>query len=151
MKVLHYKTGVSGKVPTPENITYGEIAINYCSGSESFYIKNSHDEIVGLQFNDSSTFMGVAVVNQTESNVEIQPNVFNKWGEMSSLTITLATPSSTNIMNEYMIEFISGNNPTSLTLPSNLIYVNGTAPTIEANKTYQISILNNAAIIVAFS
>lgn len=93
----------------------------------------------------------IPIINQTSNNVQIQPNVLNKWGEISSLTITLATPSNSTIVNEYMIEFVSGNTATTLNLPSGLKYFNGTIPTIEANKTYQISILNNNVVVAAFS
>lgn len=92
----------------------------------------------------------IPVINQTETSVVIQPNVYNKWGEVTSLTITFASPTNTNITNEYVLEFISGTTPTSLTLPSNLKYIGGSLPTIEANKTYQISILNNNVVVASF-
>ena len=44
--VLHKRTEISGKTPSPEIIDYGEIAINYSKGDESLFIKNNNNEIV---------------------------------------------------------------------------------------------------------
>ena len=86
------------------------------------------------------------IVKQTESSVAIAPNVLNKWGIIESLTITLATPQDSQRVNEYMIEFVSGTTPTTLTLPTSVKFPS--AYSIEANKTYQISIINNIGLIV---
>jgi hypothetical protein len=90
-----------------------------------------------------------AIVNQTETTVEIQPNVLNVWGEVAELTITLATPNDTSIVNEYMFQFTSGTVATTLALPSNIQWMS--EPKINANATYQLSIVNNLAIIGEWS
>ena len=80
----------------------------------------------------------------------LTPNVLHKWGTMTSLTISaLATPSDETIVNEYLIEFTSGSTATVLSLPSSIVWAE--TPDIEANATYQISIINNLGIIVKFS
>ena len=88
------------------------------------------------------------VVNQTASTVSIEPNVLNLWGEMAALTITLATPTDSTVVNEYMGQFTSGSTPTEFTYPSTVIW--SEEPSIEANSTYQFSIINNLGIIVKF-
>lgn len=88
---------------------------------------------------------GIPIVTQTASSVSINPNCLNQWGEIATLTITLATPTDNTIVNEYMIEFTSGSTATTLSLPSSLSWY-GLAPSIEANKTYQISIINNVGV-----
>lgn len=67
---------------------------------------------------------------------------------LTSLSISLANPSDNTKENEYVIEFISGSTPTSVTLPTGFKWVNGEAPTIEANKHYRLVFLkpNNLAI-----
>lgn len=90
----------------------------------------------------------IPIVNQTLNIVEIQPNCLNVWGEVASLTITLATPSDTTIVNEYMIQFTSGATATTLILPDTIQWMS--EPIIIANATYQISIINNLAIIGEF-
>ena len=91
----------------------------------------------------------VSVINQTATTVTIQPNVLNVWGEVASLDITLATPTDTSIANEYMVQFTSGETPTQLVLPDTIEWMS--EPTINANATYQLSIINNLAVIGEWS
>ena len=51
-KLIHIKSkqrgddSISPKLPTPEQLEYGEIAINYGTGVETIAIRNEKDEIV---------------------------------------------------------------------------------------------------------
>ena len=92
---------------------------------------------------------GISVVEQTDVSVSIKPNVLNIWGEVESLEITLAQPDDTSIVNEYMIQFTSGEVTTTLILPSEIKWMS--PPTIQSNKVYQISIVNNLAVMGEFS
>ena len=83
-----------------------------------------------------------------DTTYSIEPNVFHMWDEVASLNITLATPDDPTILNEYMFQFTSGTTATVLSLPSNIVWIS--EPTIEASKTYQISIVNNLAVIGGF-
>ena len=76
----------------------------------------------------------------------LNPNTLYEFGECTSLTITLASEIS-GILNEYMFEFVSGATATTLSIPQSVGWMGGEAPTIEANKTYQCSIVNNIAVI----
>lgn len=80
---------------------------------------------------------------------ELQPNTFYKFGECSSLTITLAAEKS-GILNEYMFEFISGSTPTTLTDIPNVKWQNGDKLIPEVDCTYQVSIVNNCAVYAKF-
>ena len=91
----------------------------------------------------------VSVINQTATTATIQPNVLNVWGEVASLDITLATPTDTSIVNEYMVQFKSGATATQLVLPDTITWMS--EPTINANATYQLSIINNLAVIGEWS
>lgn len=80
---------------------------------------------------------------------QIKPNTFYKFGEVvRSLTITLAAEES-GILNEYMFEFVNSST-TTLSVPDTVKWSGGSAPTIEANKTYQVSIVNNLAVYASF-
>lgn len=83
-----------------------------------------------------------------DTTYSITPNVFHMWDVVESLNITLATPDDPAILNEYMFQFTSGATATVLSLPSNIVWMS--EPTIEASKTYQISIVNNLAVIGGF-
>ena len=94
---------------------------------------------------------GVGVVEQTDVSVSIKPNVLNIWGEVLELDITLAAPTDNTIINEYMIQYESGEVATTLILPENIRWVNNKIPIIAENKIYQISILNGLAVCLEFS
>lgn len=101
--------------------------------------------------NDVVTAIGgkadkVLVIEETATSLAITPNVLHKWGEVATLDITLAEPTDLSIVNEYMIEFVSGATATTLTLPNVIEWA--IEPKIEANKTYQISIVDNIAVII---
>lgn len=87
----------------------------------------------------------ISIVSHGTSNTTftLPPNVFHTWGTVSSLNITLGT--GTTYLDEYMFEFVSGSTPTNLNV-NGVVWINGT-PTIKANKTYQVSIVNNLAVI----
>ena len=85
---------------------------------------------------------------QTGTTANIQPNVLNVWGEVSELDISLIPPTNPSIVNEYMIQFTSGDVATMLALPDNIKWM--ATPVIQANRTYQISIVNNLAVMGEF-
>ena len=81
------------------------------------------------------------VITKTSSDtvIELSPNTFYVFPEMASLSITFSDPISLDIVNEYKFRFISGATATTLTLPSTVV---GDI-TIEVNKVYEISIVDN--------
>lgn len=88
------------------------------------------------------------VNEHTESELTIAPNIYHKWGEVTSLTIALAPPTDDSVTNEYIIEFTAGATAPSITLPDNLLFAG--ALELEANATYQLSIINGLVVWSAF-
>lgn len=115
--------------------------INY--NDNDLYITNK-DEYIDVRDLINLKADKIEVIENTDVT-ELQPNKYYKWGEVASLSLTLGTPID-GILNEYMFEFVSGSTATTLTLPDAIKWE--TIPTIEANKKYQISIVNNIALIV---
>ena len=76
----------------------------------------------------------------------LTPNVFHVWDEVIELDLSLAGGVE-GVVNEYLFQFTSGETATSLTLPDTIKWV--AEPTIEPNKTYQLSIVNNIGLIVS--
>lgn len=77
---------------------------------------------------------------------ELQPNTFYKFGECSSLTITLAAEKP-GILNEYMFEFSCS--PSIATTFNNIpgvVWQNGEPLVPEAGYKYQVSIVNNMGV-----
>lgn len=79
---------------------------------------------------------------------ELTPNVLHKWDEVASLTLTLGAETP-NIVNEFMIQFTSGATATQLSLPETVKWLN--TPEIAANMVYQVSIVNNLAVMGGWS
>lgn len=81
----------------------------------------------------------------TSNSMSLSPNVYyrNTNTALSSLTITLNSESDSTILNEYFVEFTTSSSGTTVSLPSNIKWMNEVTPTFEANKMYQISIVNN--------
>lgn len=88
----------------------------------------------------------VLIEDSTETILEIEPNKYYQFSEVTELNITLKEPIDTTILNEYMFEFISGDTATTLTLPDTIKWLE--EPTIEADKTYQCSIVNNIGVLL---
>lgn len=93
----------------------------------------------------------IPVETTTSTSKQLTPNKYCKWANTpTSITITLATPTNSNILNNYMFEFTASSSGTTLTMPSTIKWLNGSTPTIDNGKTYQISIINNLATISKF-
>ena len=81
----------------------------------------------------------------TTSSQELAPNTLYIFAErMADLTLTLGSP-ITGIANEYHCFIIVGGTAPTITWPSGISWNGGSAPTIAASKTYEVSILNNVA------
>jgi hypothetical protein len=78
-----------------------------------------------------------------EVSAELLPNVFHVFGEVSVLNVTFGK-GFPGIANEYMFQFSSGVTPTVLNLPEGVKWIGSSV--VRANRTYQVSILNNIAV-----
>lgn len=101
------------------------------------------DGVNGIDGKDGAS--GVPpVIAMTDTTAQLEPNNMYIWGEVTSLNITLTAPTDNTRLNEYMLQFACGNTPAAVTLPSAIKWI--TETNIEPNKTYQISIINNLAV-----
>lgn len=112
----------------------------------------------GITSSDITEWNGKAdptpVVNHgtSDTTFALTPNVLHVWGTVTALTLTLATPTDSAIVNEYMFQFTSGSTATTLSLPSSVEWAESCgALSVEASKTYQISIVNNIGLWTAIS
>ena len=115
------------------------------SGAVTAEYDGSSEVSVEIPAGGSSDGGAYPAVSMTDASAEISPNKFYKWGEIAALTITLGAETD-GITNEYCFEFVSGYTATTLTVPDTIRWVQ--EPTIEAGKTYQVSILNQIGVIV---
>lgn len=117
----------------------GEKGIDGKNGKDG---TNGKDGINGTNGENYS----VEIVESTLTTQEIEPNKFYKFGEVTELNLTLAEITDNTQLNEFMFEFVSASTATTLTLPNTIRWLE--TPSIEANKTYQCSIVNNIGILV---
>ena len=82
-------------------------------------------------------------MQNTDTEVTIEPNKLYVFPEMASLSVTLAEPDNSNVSNEYHFFFTSGATATILTLNDVL----SDAYSIEANMKYEVSVLEGVAYI----
>lgn len=126
----------------------GEQGIQGIQGKKGIDGKDGANGKDGTNGTDGKNY-SVEIVESTLTTQEIESNKFYKFGEVSSLNITLAAITDTSVLNEYMFEFVSGATATTLTLPNAVKWLE--TPTIEANKIYQCSIVDNIGVLLGVS
>lgn len=135
LKALIDAISIPDKLPNPNALTFtGAVSAEY-DGSAP----------VSVEIPSGGRSGAYPVVDMTSATAELAPNTYYKWGEIAALSITLADPTDATITNEYCFEFTSGETAATLTVPSDIKWVQ--EPTIEAGKTYQVSILNGIGVI----
>ena len=74
-----------------------------------------------------------------------EPDVVYSLGTLSgAITFSLASPVTGNV-NHYFWMFVTGVSAPTITWPAGITWAAGSAPTVAANKKYEISILNGVA------
>ena len=83
---------------------------------------------------------------QTTGTYTLPPNTFVKFGTVESIGFTLDTASEVSgHVNEYVVQFDTYHTPPTVGFPSTVIFPESL--TLEADMTYQISIVNNLALV----
>lgn len=124
--------------------TINNVELSGNKTSADLKLQPAGDYATNESVNNKFDKIQVITVEGTDITQELSPNKYYKFDEVTNLTITLAAEIA-EIYNEYMFEFISGAIATVLTLPDNIKWIGNN--TIEVNKTYQVSIVNNQAVI----
>lgn len=95
------------KLPTPDKLVYGEIAVNYLKGHETLSIKNSADEIVGFvnenEFNDMQEIVTSAFGKEKNERIESISNLESKMNSGIE-DLELVISSSLNDLNDRLLE-----------------------------------------------
>lgn len=126
-------TTMSGTITMCTQIEYKPIVINITNVAGQPHTRYS------IQTTD--------VLSADSDTTTIQPNVFYDFGQADSLTVTLGDVADIRQYNEYMFQFESGAIPTTLSVNAGSQEIKWIGNhTVEANKTYQVSIVNNLAV-----
>lgn len=92
---------------------------------------------------------------ENSGSCELQPNIYyivnqNSGKEIPIIDVSLISPTDTTIVNEYFIQFSTPSTGATLIMPANIKWLNNETPILQPSKTYQLSIINNLAIIGVF-
>ena len=156
-------TAINNRLPKVENIE-GTIDVIPQNATFMTLVDAANEDIV-FEYDESVGYIrgyikdfkaselvkiGRPIVNTNSSTVSMWPNIYYRvTNTPSTLTLTFNTKLTTN-MEEYFIEFTTSSDGCSLIVPSSVKWMNGEVPALEANSTYQISIVNNLAICAVF-
>ena len=97
---------------------------------------------------------GYPIKNTSSTTIRLTPNVYTVHsGTPNSLTLMFGADEydNTNNMKEYFIEFTTSSSGCSLAVPTTVKWLNGEVPVLEASTSYQLSIVNNLAVIAKFA
>lgn len=89
------------------------------------------------------------IINHTKSTVTIQPNVWNVWGDVTSLSVTKGNEIG-GIVNNFMIRFKAGEGCKVDFLKFTLQWYGDSEPEWVKGNTYEISIVDNIALWAEF-
>ena len=92
----------------------------------------------------AASFIPQVAGSVDESNaVTLDPNKFYVFGEEAEIDVSFAAGTEGQV-NEYHFSFVSGTTPTVLSLPLDVVMPS--IFTIEADHTYEISVVNNLGV-----
>lgn len=121
-------------------------------------LSNSAQQVAAALLNWKQDKYQVYEHGTSDTTFALTPNSKHVWGTVASLTLTLAAPTPTvvngvtvDVVTEYYFQFDSGATPTTLSLPSSVLWNGDDAPTIFANTRYQINIEGNVATVAFVS
>lgn len=92
----------------------------------------------------------IALVNHgtADTTFALTPNTMHVWGEVESLSLSLAPNTDSNILAEYDFQFTTPANKATEFQLQGVQWVDEVVPTILKGKTYQGSIVNGVAILI---
>lgn len=154
----------SGGIPKSDLSSTVQESLNKADSALQSYTEQYTGTVTGVKINGTTNnpsngvvdlgtvSVPTPVVSISTTSQSIEPNKYYKWSSArSSLTITLATPKDTSILNNYMFEFPTSTSGCTLSVPSGIKWAHGEVPVFEPSVTYQISIINNLAVVTKFA
>ena len=85
----------------------------------------------------------------SDTTFALAPNIMHVWGEVESLTLSLAPNPEQNILAEYCFQFTSPSGKATEFQLQGVQWVDEVVPTILKGKTYQGSVVNGVAILIS--
>ncbi|MBR4049189.1 MAG: collagen-like protein [Clostridia bacterium] len=133
---------------TDETVIFRTLPVHYMFLKGEWQLVSPNNEalqkaVEELQRNVGKYTPMTRVETTTTGTSILEPNKMYDYGVVDTLTVVF-DEGEANKVNEYLFSFISGETPTVLTLPSSVKWVNEL--TVEANKRYEISVVDNIGL-----
>ena len=128
-------------------ISTGSTSVNgdYITRDEWYNRNNIVDEQISNNNNLAIAALKYVKAPDQETSVALDAAYYYIFSEVQNLELTfLINNDLKRLRNEYSFSFISGETPTVLTLPAAVKWANEL--TIEANKRYEVSIVDNVGL-----
>ena len=134
---------------------------NYYNKSEiDTKVNDKQDELVSgtnIKTINGASILGSGNINgnayqlvnhgTSDTTFTLTPNTFHVWDKVDSLTLTIGDEFA-GVANEYIFQFTSGSEPTTLILPDSIKFNSDFI--VEENNIYQISILNGLGTVMSW-
>lgn len=115
------------------------------AGTYDFIYTGSQWELLTSKANNRFT------IERASINAAAQPNTFIRFYYSTGVaSLNVSSTTTANPLYEYAFSFNSGSTATTFTYPSTWKWANGNIPSIKANKTYHVSVIDNCAVIAEF-
>ena len=86
----------------------------------------------------------------TQQTFDITPNILTKLGTITEAATITLNAGTAGVVNIYDFIFSTGATAPTITWPNGITWLGGSAPTINANKTYEVSISEGLAVAAEF-
>lgn len=151
---INFTNGNTAASMTLNVSSTGAKTVNYRGGSITPYLSSGTYDFIytGSAWELLST-KGIHkfTMNSASYTGVVYPDSFIRFYYSTGVTtLNISSTTMASEFAEYSFEFNSGSTPTVFTYPSTWKWANGTAPTINADKTYHVSVVNNCAVIAEF-
>lgn len=151
---INFTNGNTAASMTLNVSSTGAKTVNYRGGSITPYLSSGTYDFIytGSAWELLST-KGIHkfTMNSASYTGVVYPDSFIRFYYSTGVTtLNISSTTMASEFAEYSFEFNSGSTPTVFTYPSTWKWANGTAPTINSDKIYHVSVVNNCAVIAEF-
>ena len=143
---LVHKIGIE-YLPTANNASTGTVALS--SDIPEISTDINYDKLDNAKtISPAAAYSEIhPLVGTSRPSGGFLPNKLYRLGTLTgTITFSLASPSDSYVMNHYFWTFETGSTVPTITWPSGLSWFGGSAPTINSDCHYEISVLDNIAV-----
>lgn len=143
--------GCTGQQPTGSGNAIHYKSIVFPAGVYEFVYYNFQLCFTGNYVSEKKPYIvvGSSVASANTPTIALDHTLHTVVNLSNPRALTFTVSDST-MVHDYSFEFRTGTIKPTVTFPSTWKWANGTAPTINASKTYHVSVVNNCAVIAEF-